>query len=68
MDPEITPAAQPGIIIGEVAKKLCHEDFYRDDYEETTQKLISDNITYREAIDFYRNLMEKYFTFSIESK
>ena len=38
MDPEITPAAQSGINVGELAKRLCHEDFYREDYEETTKK------------------------------
>lgn len=62
MDPEITPAAQPGINVGEVAKRLCHEDFYREDYEETTRKLISDDISYVEVNDFYYDLMTKYFS------
>ncbi len=62
MDPEITPAAQPGINVGEVAKRLCHEDFYREDYEETTRKLISDDISYVEVNDFYYDLMNKYFS------
>ena len=62
MDPEITPAAQSGINVGEVAKRLCHEDFYREDYEETTRKLISDDLSYVEANDFYYDLMNKYFS------
>ena len=62
MDPEITPAAQSGINVGEVAKRLCHEDFYREDYEETTRKLISDDISYVEVNDFYYDLMNKYFS------
>ena len=62
MDPEITPAAQSGINIGKVAKKLCHEDFYKDDYGETTKKLISDDLAYTEAIGFYYDLMNKYFS------
>ena len=61
MDPARTPAAQPGINIGDVAQKLCAGDFYKNDYEETTKKLISDNLSYEEAIDFYRNLMSKFF-------
>ena len=61
MDPEITPAAQSGINVGELAKRLCHEDFYREDYEETTKKLISDDLSYAEVIDFYSTLMDKYF-------
>ena len=61
MDPERTPAAQPGINVGEVAKKLCHEDFYREDYEETTKKLISGDLSYAEVIDFYSTLMDMYF-------
>lgn len=62
MDPDRTPAAQTGINIREVAEKLCAEDFYRKDYEETTEKLISDNIPYTEVIDFYNNLMRKFFS------
>lgn len=62
MDPEITPAAQFGINVGKVAKRLCHEDFFREDYEETTRKLISDDLSYVEANDFYYDLMNKYFS------
>lgn len=62
MDPEITPAAQSGINVGEVAKRLCHEDFYKDDYEETTKKLISDDLSYAEAIGFYYDLINNYFS------
>lgn len=61
MDLKRTPAAQPGVNICEVAQKLCNEDFYKDDYEETTKKLISDNLSYAEAKDFYFILMRKYF-------
>ena len=61
MEPGIAPSAQPGVSIGETAIKLCDEDFFKDDYEKTTKSLISDNLSYEEIIDFYRNLMKKYF-------
>ena len=39
MDQKRTPAAQSGVNIVEVVQKLCDEDFYKDDYEETTKKI-----------------------------
>lgn len=61
MGNEIAPAAVPDINILEVVQKICDEDFYKNDYKETTMKLISDNLTYEEAKNHYRKLAEKIF-------
>lgn len=61
MDPEITPSAQPGINVSDVVQKVCETDFYKEDYEETTKLMISDNVKYGEVIDFYQQIMTKYF-------
>ena len=61
MDPRRAPAAQSGINIWKEIQKIYESDFFKDDYEETTKKLISDNIQYSEVIEFYKQLMEKHF-------
>jgi len=42
-------------------KIICDEDFYKNDYKETTVKLISDSLTYEEAKRCYKELSEKIF-------
>ena len=61
MGKEIAPAANFDIDILEVVRKICDEDFYKNDYKETTIKLISDSLTYEEAKNHYRKLAEKIF-------
>ena len=61
MDPGRAPAAQSDINIWEETQEIYETDFYKNDYEETTKKLISDNIQYTEVIEFYKELMEKHF-------
>ena len=43
---EIAPAAPLDINILELAQKICKEDFYKEDYRETTLKLISESLEY----------------------
>ena len=44
-----------------VAEKLIREDFYADDYADSTMKLISDNISYETVklnyIDLVRSIL-----------
>lgn len=61
MDEKRTPSAHNNVNIYETVRSLCDTDFYKDDYSETTKKLISDDVDYQTVITFYRALMEKYF-------
>lgn len=46
MDIKITPSAREDVDLLAVAEELIREDFYADDYVDSTMKLISDNIFY----------------------
>ena len=46
MDIKITPSAREDVDLLAVAEELVQEDFYADDYVDSTMKLISDNIFY----------------------
>ena len=46
MDIKITPSAREDVDLLAVAEELIREDFYADDYVNSTMKLISDNIFY----------------------
>ena len=61
MDIKVAPAARDDVDILEVVRKLCDEDFYKDDYENRTKGLISDDLSYDEVIGFFRKLMERVF-------
>lgn len=61
MDIKVAPAAKEDVNIIELVRKLCDEDFYKDDYENSTKGLISDNLSYEETISFYKQLMERVF-------
>jgi len=58
---EMAPAAPKDVDILELANKICKEDFYKDDYKDTTVKLISDNPKYEILRDFYLELVKKIF-------
>ena len=45
----------------ELVRKVCDEDFYKEDYRETTLKLISDSLEYEMLKRHYRELVEKIF-------
>ena len=61
MGSEIAPAAPWDVDILELVQKICDEDFYKEDYRETTLKLISDNLKYEMLKNKYRELAEKVF-------
>lgn len=58
---EIAPAAPLDINILELAQKICKEDFYKEDYRETTLKLISESLEYEILKKHYKELVEKIF-------
>lgn len=61
MGREIAPAAPLDVNILELVQKICEEDFYKEDYRETTLKLISDSLEYEMLKRHYRELVEKIF-------
>ena len=61
MGSEIAPAAPLDVNIVELVQKLCDEDFYKEDYRETTLKLISDSLEYEMMKRHYKELVEKIF-------
>ena len=58
---EVAPAAPREVDILKLADKICKEDFYKEDYRDTTIKLISDNLDYEKVRDFYLELVSKIF-------
>ena len=61
MGSEIAPAAPLDVNIVELVQKLYDEDFYKEDYRETTLKLISDSLEYEMLKRHYKELVEKIF-------
>ena len=61
MGTEIAPAAPYEVNILEVVQKICDEDFYKEDYQYTTLKLISDSLEYEVLKKRYMELVEKIF-------
>ena len=53
MDEKISPSAREDVDILAMVEKICTTDFYRSDYEDTTLKLISDDVSYETARDNY---------------
>lgn len=58
---EVAPVAPRNVDILELVNKICKEDFYKDDYKNTTIKLIFDNLDYEMLRDFYLELVSKIF-------
>lgn len=54
MGSEIAPAAPLDADILELVQEVCDEDFYKEDYRETTLKLISDSLKYEMLKKHYR--------------
>lgn len=61
LGPQIAPAAPLDVDILSLAEALCDQDFYKEDYEETTVKLISDSLSYDVVKNRYRMLAERIF-------
>ena len=57
----IAPAALLDVNILEMAQKICDEDFYKEDYRETTLKLISDSLDYEMLKNHYQELVKRIF-------
>lgn len=57
----VAPAAPLDVDIMELVHRISKEDFYKEDYRETTLKLISEAIDYDLLINHYRELSEKVF-------
>jgi hypothetical protein len=61
MGTDIAPTAPLNVNVLELVHKLCDEDFYKSDYNDTTVKLISDSLTYDKVKNYYGELAEKIF-------
>lgn len=57
----VAPAASLDVNILKLVQKICDEDFYKEDYRETTLKLISDSLEYELLKNHYKELAEKIF-------
>ena len=57
----IAPAALSDVDIPGVVQRIYEEDFYRDDYKETTLKLISDSLEYEMLKNHYMELVKRIF-------
>lgn len=61
MDIKITPSARYDINVLKLAEKMVKDQFYKKDYEDSTMKLISDEIRYEDVIERYMDLMTNLF-------
>ena len=61
MDSKLTPAAQNNVNIKETARMLCDSDFYKADFENSTQMLIADDVSYEKSIKRYLELIKSIF-------
>ena len=61
MGTNIATSATLEVNIPELVEKICDDDFYKIDYKETTLKLISDNLSYDEVKNHYREIAIKIF-------
>jgi hypothetical protein len=57
----VAPSASEDINIAKIIYDICDSDFYKQDYADTTIRLISDNISYETVRDFYRQFTEGLF-------
>jgi predicted nucleotidyltransferase component of viral defense system len=55
------PAAKESVDIPKLAKKIYDTDFYREDYVDTTLKLISEHLEYEKVINFYEKFVNDIF-------
>lgn len=54
MDEKLAPSSRDNVDIKEIIQKICSENFYKQDYQDNTIRLISDDIDYVTVRDFYR--------------
>ncbi len=61
MGSEIAPAAPLDVNIMKLVQEICDKDFYKEDYKDTTLKLISDSLDYEMLKNHYKELAERIF-------
>lgn len=61
MGTEIAPSAPMTVDILALVRRICEEDFYKKDYEQTTVRLISDSLSYETVRNRYKTVAEKIF-------
>ena len=61
MDEKITPSARDSVDVIQWVRQIVESGFYEKDYEDSTMKVISDNIGYKEVVDCYSKVMSDLF-------
>lgn len=61
MGENLAPSAMDQVNIKDLIQRLCGEDFYKQDYQDNTIRLISDDIKYDIVRDFYKEFTEDLF-------
>lgn len=61
MDVKIAPSARYEVDITQKVREIVESGFYVKDYEDSTKKLIGDNVGYEEVIKCYSNVMQQLF-------
>lgn len=61
MDVRIAPSARNDVEVVQKVKEIVESDFYEKDYEDSTMKLISDNISYEKVLKCYSEVMCELF-------
>ncbi len=61
IDINVTPSARRYVDILGILDEIVTNDFYKKDYEESTKKLISDNIEYEMVVQCYSDVIRKLF-------
>lgn len=67
MNIRITPSAKEDVDIIQVVNEITESDFYSDDYEDSTKKLINDEVTYEDAIQCYMQVMKSIFEAGVKT-
>ncbi|MCD8196181.1 MAG: nucleotidyl transferase AbiEii/AbiGii toxin family protein [Lachnospiraceae bacterium] len=61
IDAKVAPSARENVEMLAVAKQLIREEFYENDYNESTLKLITDDISYEIVKENYLKIMKMIF-------
>lgn len=61
MNEKLAPSARSEVNVFQKVKEMLQTDFYRKDYEESTMKLIRDDLSYKKAVQCYSQVMEELF-------
>ncbi len=61
MDIKVAPSARENVDVYALAKQIITEEFYAEDYRESTSKLITDDVTYEMVKENYLQIMKQMF-------